>query len=53
MIPSVTALTLSSQAILGCFFLSILDIKQTRRTTIVATVSAEPSHERAVAVAHS
>ena len=31
MVPSVTALTLSCQAILGCFFLSFLDIKQTRR----------------------
>ena len=51
MVPSVTALTLSSQAIFGCFFLSILDIKQTKRATIGATVLTEPSDEREIAVA--
>ena len=34
MVPSVTALTLSSQAIFGGFFLSILGIRQTRHATI-------------------
>jgi glycosyltransferase involved in cell wall biosynthesis len=48
MVPSVTALTLSCQAILGCFFLSFLDIKQTRHMPIGATVENEPSDERAV-----
>ena len=50
MVPSVTALMLSCQAILGCFFLSILDIKQTRRTMIGATVPSDSSDERAIAV---
>ena len=53
MVPSVTALTLSCQAILGCFFLSILGIKQTRRVPIGATVPTEPSGERAIAIARS
>ena len=51
MVPSVTALTLSFQAIFGCFFLSILDIKQTKRATLGATVLAEPSDEREIAIA--
>ena len=50
MIPSVAALMLGCQAILGCFFLSILDIKQTRRTAIGATVSTEPNDERAIVI---
>jgi hypothetical protein len=49
MVPSVTALTLSFQAILGCFFLSILDIKQTQRSPIGATIPNDPSDEHAVA----
>ncbi len=53
MVPSVTALTLSIQAILGCFFLSILDIKQTRRSPIGSTLITESSDERAIAVSHS
>jgi hypothetical protein len=52
MVPAVTALTLSSQAILGCFFLSILGIKQTRRTTAGPVVDTSPAQERAVAVPH-
>jgi hypothetical protein len=50
MVPSVTALTLSSQAILGCFFLSILGIKQTTRTTIDASVPSDSGDERPAAV---
>lgn len=53
MVPSVTALTLSCQAILGCFFLSILDIKQTRHMPIGATVESEPSDGRPIAILHS
>jgi Glycosyl transferase family 2 len=53
MVPSVAALTLSSQAILGCFFLSILGIKQTRRLSIGKTVSTEPAADRANVVVHS
>ena len=49
MVPSVSALTLSCRAILGCFFLSILGIKQTRRTAIGAAASGD---ERAIAVLH-
>jgi glycosyltransferase involved in cell wall biosynthesis len=49
MVPSVTALTLSFQAILGCFFLSILDIKLTERSPIGATIPNDPSDEHAVA----
>jgi glycosyltransferase involved in cell wall biosynthesis len=52
MVPSVTALTLSCQAILGGFFLSILNIRQNRRATIAESVSTEPSEERTIAVAH-
>jgi glycosyltransferase involved in cell wall biosynthesis len=50
MVPSVTALVLSSQAILGCFFLSILDIKQAKRAAIGAGKLTEPSDERAIAI---
>jgi hypothetical protein len=53
MVPSVTALTLSCQTILGGFFLSILNITQTRRPAIAETVSTEPSDDRHVAVAHN
>jgi glycosyltransferase involved in cell wall biosynthesis len=52
-VPSVTALTLSCQAILGCFFLSILDIKQTGHIPIGATVASEPSDERPSVILHS
>jgi hypothetical protein len=37
MVPSVTALVLSCQAIFGCFFLSVLDIKHTRGTPVGMT----------------
>jgi hypothetical protein len=50
MVPSVTALTLSIQAILGCFFLSILDIKQTKRTPIGSTVVTESSDGEVIAI---
>jgi glycosyltransferase involved in cell wall biosynthesis len=50
MVLSVTALMLSCQAILGCFFLSILDIRQTRRTMIGATVPSDSSDGRPIAV---
>jgi hypothetical protein len=53
MLPSVTALTLSFQAILGCFFLSVLNIKQTRRTSIGVAVANEQSDERVIAIAHT
>jgi glycosyltransferase involved in cell wall biosynthesis len=49
MVPSVTILALSCQVILGCFFLSILDIKQTRRAPIGAKVSNKVSDEREIA----
>jgi hypothetical protein len=50
MVPSVTALTLSIQAILGCFFLSILDIKQTKRTPIGSTIVTESSDGEVIAI---
>lgn len=50
MVPSVTALTLSCQAILGCFYLSILGIRQTKRVPIGTAVQAEPSDDREIAV---
>ena len=53
MVPSVTALTLSCQTILGGFFLSILNIYQTRRATIAETVSTEPSDDRHIAIART
>jgi hypothetical protein len=50
MVPSVTALIVSCQIILGTFFLSILGIKQTRRTPIGAETKIkerdEPSSAR-------
>jgi hypothetical protein len=53
MVPSATALVLSFQAIFGCFFLSILDIKQTRRTSNDTHVSLDPKDDREIATAHS
>ena len=50
MVPSVTALTLSFQAVLGCFFLSILDIKQTKRATIGSVLPNDPSDEQVAVV---
>src|SRR5580693_6352952 len=49
MIPSVTALILSCQVILGTFFLSILGIKQTRHTPVGATATLNVSDEPATA----
>jgi Glycosyl transferase family 2 len=49
MIPSVTALVLSCQLILGTFFLSILGIKQTRHTPVGATATINVSDEHATA----
>ncbi len=46
MIPSVTALMVSCQVILGTFFLSILGIKHTRHPVIVA--AAAPAAGEAV-----
>jgi hypothetical protein len=46
---SVTALMLGCQAIIGCFFLSILGIKQTKRASTDVTVAkAESSDERSI-----
>jgi Glycosyl transferase family 2 len=49
MIPSVTALVLSCQLILGTFFLSILGIKQTRHVPVGATTELKvtDAHETA------
>jgi hypothetical protein len=44
-IPSVTALMVSCQIILGGFFLSILGVKQTRHTPIGAETKINPSDE--------
>ena len=49
MVPSVTALVLSCQLILGTFFLSILGIKQTRHTPVGATATINVSDEPATA----
>jgi len=49
MVPSVTALVLSCQLILGTFFLSILGIKQTRHTPVGATATINVSDEAATA----
>jgi hypothetical protein len=49
MVPSVTALVLSCQLILGTFFLSILGIKQTRRTPVGATTTINVRDEPATA----
>lgn len=45
MVPSVTALMVSCQIILGGFFLSILGIKQTKHTPIGAETTIKPSDE--------
>ncbi len=47
MVPSVTALVLSCQVILGTFFLSILGIKQTRHTPIGAEAKVNAGDEPA------
>jgi hypothetical protein len=47
MVPSVTALVLSCQLILGTFFLSILGIKQTRHVPVGATAQINVSDEHA------
>ncbi|MGH3268706.1 MAG: glycosyltransferase family 2 protein [Trebonia sp.] len=49
MVPSVTALVLSCQLILGTFFLSILGIKQTRHTPVGARATINVSDEPATA----
>jgi hypothetical protein len=49
MVPSVTALVLSCQVILGTFFLSILGIKQNRPTPVGATATLNVSDDRAQA----
>ena len=49
MVPSVTALVLSCQLILGTFFLSILGIKQTRHTPVGATATINVNDEPATA----
>src|SRR5487761_1150976 len=48
-VPSVTALVLSCQLVLGTFFLSILGIKQTRHTPIGAETTINVSDEPATA----
>jgi glycosyltransferase involved in cell wall biosynthesis len=47
MVPSVTALVVSCQVILGTFFLSILGIKQTRHTPIGAKAEIKAGDEPA------
>ena len=47
MVPSVTALVLSCQVILGTFFLSILGIKQTRHVPVGATATLNVSDDHA------
>ncbi len=47
MVPSVTALVVSCQVILGTFFLSILGIKQTRHTPIGAETTINAGDEPA------
>src|ERR1700757_3904846 len=49
MVPSVTALVLSCQLILGTFFLSILGIKQTRHTPVGAPATLNVSDDSATA----
>jgi len=49
MVPSVTALVLSCQLILGTFFLSILGIKQTRHVPVGARAEIKASDEPATA----
>lgn len=54
MAPSSTVLVLSCQAVFGCFFLSILGIRRTRRSSVGAPLETEPSDDREIAaVAHS
>jgi Glycosyl transferase family 2 len=48
-VPSVTALVLSCQLILGTFFLSILGIKQTRHVPVGAKAEIKVSDDRATA----
>jgi hypothetical protein len=52
MVPSVTALVVSCQLVLGTFFLSILGIKQTRHTPIgaEATITVRDEHATAPAL---
>jgi hypothetical protein len=47
MVPSVTALVLSCQLILGTFFLSILGIKQTRHVPVGGTATLNVSDDHA------
>jgi hypothetical protein len=49
MVPSVTALVLSCQIILGTFFLSILGIKQTRHVPVGAKAELNVSDDHAAA----
>jgi glycosyltransferase involved in cell wall biosynthesis len=49
MVPSVTALVVSCQVVLGTFFLSILGIKQTRHTPIGADATIKARDEHATA----
>jgi hypothetical protein len=49
MVPSVTALVVSCQLVLGTFFLSILGIKQTRHTPIGAEAKINVSDDHATA----
>jgi hypothetical protein len=49
MVPSVTALVLSCQLVLGTFFLSILGIKQTRHTPLGAETTIKVSDTHAAA----
>src|SRR3984957_20018688 len=49
MVPSVTALVLSCQVILGTFFLSILGIKQTRHVPVGAKTELNVGDEHATA----
>ena len=49
MVPSVTALVLSCQIILGTFFLSILGIKQNKPTPVGATADFNVSDDHATA----
>ena len=49
MVPSVTALVLSCQLILGTFFLSILGIKQNRHTPVGAKAELNVSDDHATA----
>jgi hypothetical protein len=51
MVPSATALVLSCQAIFGCFFLSILGIKQTKRTAIGSEIHTKADDEWKIAAA--